>query len=63
MGHLTEDLALKIRQSRERRYLSQRSAAAELGVSVRTLQEWESGRAFPQIRHREKVAAFLRQAA
>lgn len=40
-------LVLSVRQIRERAGLSQAQFARLLGVSVRTLQEWEQGRRAP----------------
>lgn len=57
------DLADRLRIAREKRFLTQEQMAAELGVSARTYQEWESGRAFPQVRHRQKLADLLEEAA
>ncbi len=35
------------------------AAAAELGVSARTFQDWEYGRALPQKRYRARLADWL----
>lgn len=56
-------LAQQIRSARDRDRLTQVEAAKLLGVSLRTLQEWEAGRAFPQPRHRRKLDAFCQAAA
>ena len=53
------DLGKRIRAQRIRLHLSQREAAAQLGVSPRTLQNWEAGETFPWPRHRRAVARFL----
>jgi DNA-binding transcriptional regulator YiaG len=37
-----------LKEYRERRRLTQEEAAAKLGVSVRTLQNWEVARNMPQ---------------
>lgn len=63
MNPLTDDLANRLRMVRERRYLTQEQMAGELSVSLRTYQEWEAGRSFPQVRHRSRVAALLKEAA
>jgi len=57
-----ELLAQEIRQAREAAHLSQVALAHQLGVSPRTVQNWESGR-IPQIRHRKALADFLEKAA
>lgn len=60
---LTE-LATQIRTARGTE-LSQVDAAKQLRVSERTFQAWEAGTAFPQTRHRARLAKWLekRQAA
>lgn len=60
---LTDDLAAQLREVRGRRFLNQEQMAKQLKVSLRTYQEWESGRSFPQVRHRSRVAALLKEAA
>lgn len=62
-NEMLADFAKRIRSEREKRFLTQTQMAAQLGVSFRTYQEWEAGRAFPQIRHRQKVAQLLEEAA
>ncbi len=42
------DGSLDIKQMRERNGLSQREFASALGISMRTLQNWEQGRRFPK---------------
>ncbi|MEI6349474.1 MAG: helix-turn-helix transcriptional regulator [Verrucomicrobiota bacterium] len=42
-----EEFATIMKQFRERRKLTQEEAAADLGVSVRTLQNWEIARNMP----------------
>jgi DNA-binding transcriptional regulator YiaG len=51
-------LAEQIREAREDAHLSQVELARELGVSPRTVQNWESGKT-PQPRHRRAIASFL----
>lgn len=63
MRPLTEDLANRLRHVREGRFLTQEQMAREVGVSLRTYQEWESSRSFPQVRHRSRLAALLEEAA
>jgi len=60
---LTDDLSSRLREIREDRFLTQEQMARDLGVSLRTYQEWESGRSFPQIRHRSRLADLLKEAA
>lgn len=55
------DLAERLKTARGKQ--TQAQIAKQLGVSVRTYQDWEYGRAFPQTRHRDKVAALLKEAA
>jgi len=43
--------------------LSQEEAAELIGVSVRTLQNWEAGTSFPWPKHRRALADFLTEAA
>ena len=55
---LIDELAQRIRSTRIKALLSQVEAAAELGVSVRTWQGWESG-TMPWPRHRRALAAWF----
>lgn len=55
--HITDDLGQRIRSARNG--MPQTMAAKELGVSLRTWQAWEAGRAFPQWRHRERLSNWL----
>lgn len=50
-----------VKSERDRRHLSQREAAAELGVSERTLQGWEIDDVTPWPRHRRAILAWLEQ--
>ncbi len=52
------NIAAQLRETRERRNLSQVALAALLGVSPRTVQNWEAGME-PQMRHRQMLADFL----
>lgn len=56
---LTQDLAQRIKAAREAAGLPQTELAKRLKVSLRTLQCWEAGAAFPQYRHRARLAAWL----
>jgi transcriptional regulator with XRE-family HTH domain len=49
----------RLRAIRMRRFLTQKGLAAQLGVPFFTVQRWESGAAFPQARHLEKLCAVL----
>ena len=50
----------ELRTERDRRHLTQRELAAELGVSYRTVQQWEAnGVVAPQPRHRRALIAWL----
>ncbi len=60
---LGDELARRIKEHRLRRNLSQEEAARELGVALRTFQNWESGRKWPHPKHRRALDAFLRDAA
>lgn len=50
-----------VRAERERRNLSQVEAAAEIGVSERTLQAWENEGVTPWPRHRRAILAWLEE--
>lgn len=56
---LTNDLGQRLYAKRDELSLSQREAAELLGVSERTVQNWEAGSSFPWPKHRRTVAAFL----
>ncbi len=60
---LTDDLAARLRDRRNALNLSQREAAEHLGVSERTLQNWEAGTTFPWPKHRRALFAFLDEVA
>lgn len=55
-------LAEEIREAREEAHLSQVELARQLGVSPRTVQNWEAGKT-PQPKHRRAVEAFLGERA
>jgi transcriptional regulator with XRE-family HTH domain len=61
--HLTSELGKRLRERRTELNLSQPEAAAQLGVSARTLQNWEAGSSFPWPKHRRAIASFLGEAA
>jgi DNA-binding transcriptional regulator YiaG len=50
----------EVKASRERRLLTQDEVAAELGVSLRTIQNWEAGMA-PLFRHQRAILAWLEE--
>jgi transcriptional regulator with XRE-family HTH domain len=56
---LTEELGKRIKAHRVQINLSQREAAEQLGVSLRTLQNWEAGGTFPWPKHRRALQRFL----
>lgn len=59
LAHLTTDLGQRIKVAREAAGIPQSVAAKRLRVSLRTLQAWEAGTAFPQLRHRQRLASFI----
>ena len=56
---ITDDLGKQVREQRIRLHLSQREAAERIGISARTLQNWEAGTTFPWPKHRRAVKRFL----
>jgi len=56
-------LAERIKEARNRLNFSQSQAAAEWGISKRTLQEWEQSRHDPRGLYREKIEAILAASA
>jgi DNA-binding transcriptional regulator YiaG len=60
---LTDDLGKRIKEHRMRLDLSQREAAERLGISERTLQNWEAGTTFPWPKHRRVLKRFLAESA
>jgi transcriptional regulator with XRE-family HTH domain len=61
LSDISNDLATRLRTRRDARSLSQRETAEELGVSVRTLQNWEAGVGIPWPKHRRALVRFLRE--
>jgi DNA-binding transcriptional regulator YiaG len=61
IAELSYELAGRIKEKRLQLMLSQPEAAAQLGVSLRTFQNWERGRSFPQPRRRRALDEFLRE--
>lgn len=59
LSTLPQDMARQVRAARDAAHLSQTEFAKVIGVSLRTVQNWESGASFPQPSHRRKLAAFL----
>lgn len=56
-------LAKRIQEARNRLNLSQSQAAAEWGISKRTLQEWEQSRHEPRGLYLEKIESILAASA
>ena len=52
-------LAINIAQYREERGLSQREAAAAVGVSTNTWARWERGERTPKLERWDRIAAVL----
>jgi transcriptional regulator with XRE-family HTH domain len=59
LSTITEELAAQIKRARRDANLTQQELALQLGVSHRTLQNWEAGNGFPRAAHRRRIAAFL----
>lgn len=59
-GGDSNDFAAQMRAERARRRLTQGEVAAELGVLSQTISQWELGKKIPQVRHTDRLAAFLR---
>jgi transcriptional regulator with XRE-family HTH domain len=51
----------RIRLAREAASITQVELAAQLGVSPRTVQNWETSDRMPQPKHRRAIAAFLEE--
>jgi transcriptional regulator with XRE-family HTH domain len=51
--------AERLREARESANLTQVELAARLGVSPRTVQNWETGDRVPQAKHRRAIQDFL----
>ena len=56
-------IAARIQDARNRLNLSQSQAAAEWGISKRTLQQWEQNRCEPRGLYREKIESILAASA
>lgn len=56
-GTISPDFAKIVAGTRATRHLSQSEAAESLGVSTRTVQNWEAG-AYPWPRHRRAILAW-----
>jgi transcriptional regulator with XRE-family HTH domain len=54
-----QGLGDRIRRAREHRVLTQEELAAELGISTRSLQHYESGRGTPRPARRRQLLAWL----
>lgn len=52
-------LGAELREERDRRNLTQKEAAAEAGVAVRTWQLWELGSVVPRAKHRRALIDWL----
>jgi DNA-binding transcriptional regulator YiaG len=63
LSSLNAKLAEEIRAARAAADLTQAELAKRLGVSTRSLQEWEAGRSLPRAEHRRTIARFLEKAA
>jgi DNA-binding XRE family transcriptional regulator len=48
-----------LKKARLLRRLFRREAGAALGVSEKTIENWETGKAVPRAYHREKIVCFL----
>lgn len=55
------ELGDRIRETRERRIITQEEAAAELGIPTRSLQAYEAGKATPRAARRRELLAWLEQ--
>lgn len=59
LSDITTTLAAELRQLRENYPMTQQELADALGVSMRTIQEWETGEVLPRPKHRRALAKFL----
>jgi transcriptional regulator with XRE-family HTH domain len=57
----TEELGKRVKARRVSLHLSQREAAQQLGISERTLQNWEAGTTIPWPKHRRLLERFLQE--
>jgi transcriptional regulator with XRE-family HTH domain len=60
IAEIGDELGKRIRTQRIRLNLSQVEAAEQLGIAVRTLQNWEAGTTFPWPKHRRALERFLK---
>ena len=56
---MSQALAQRIVTARHRAGITQLELAAELGVTERTVQAWESGKVVPRPKHRRLILAFV----
>lgn len=59
LSSISEDLAAQVKGARATAMLSQQELAQVLGVSMRTIQNWEAGVTFPRPAQRRRLTAFL----
>jgi transcriptional regulator with XRE-family HTH domain len=58
---IQEELAGRLRRSREEGCLTQLELARRLRVPVRSLQDYEAGKALPRAARRRRILAFLNE--
>lgn len=56
---LAQALGQRLRAARLHLSLTQAELAGELGLPVRSLQDYEAGKSLPQMRRRRRILAFL----
>ena len=56
---LAENYPEWLRQERDLAVLTQAELAEQLGISVRAIQAYEAGEAFPRAARRRKITAFF----
>lgn len=56
---MDEGLGARIKRVRERQILTQAEAAAELGIHVRSIQDYEANKATPRQALRRRILAWL----
>ena len=56
------DYSSLLKEYREKRFLSQRDLAAELGVSFVTINRWETGKFNPTIKMKKRLFALFKDA-
>jgi ribosome-binding protein aMBF1 (putative translation factor) len=59
---VAKTLGARIREARERRILTQAELANELGVHVRSIQDYEADRATPRQALRRRILSWLADA-